>query len=399
MEFGEEEALELVNDAIAKYRGKSLNNVETAILCGSWRGQTYQEIGKNYGYSSQYLQRDAGPKFWKELSKALGEPIKKKNVRAALGRKWRDRSTKRRDRSSPADVIGTISSLLESGSSLSESQGRQAGWDREPLYGALLRLNYFQQVKLFKKFLASGSVGACLIQGDKECGQQWLLNRLVQFVPGFNAAKVVSFNLSRKTRANSSNALWRELAGRVGLLGEHPLPKIAEAVWHCWQSQPVILIFHAVDEIPQESLREFMGEFWVPVAKMASNLPEARFSVGDAPRDAGRESGYPLLMFLVDYSGSIGDSDMYCVESLEAGWQSQIPLKLPRIGRIGDRELAAWIENAVDELPFQLTENIDRAVSSILEQSENGLPQWAIEEICRLCDCNWYDKETIWLKH
>ena len=93
-------------------------------------------------------------------------------------------------------------------------------------------------------------------------------------------------------------------------------------------------IFHAVDEIPQESLREFMGEFWVPVAKMASNLPEARF-VKDARRDVGRSSGYPLLMFLVDYSGSLGDSDIDCVDCLkERGISGVLAGPLAHIARV-----------------------------------------------------------------
>ncbi|NER37919.1 MAG: hypothetical protein F6J93_28825 [Oscillatoria sp. SIO1A7] len=406
MEFCEEQALKLVNEAIAEFREKPLRDTETAILRGSWQGQTYQEIGKKHGYSGQYLQRDAGPKFWKLLSEALGEPINKKSVKTVLENKWRSQLASRRlahsHQAPQTGITGRIGSFPESASSLSEPklQGEQ-----DLIYEALLRLNYFEQVKLFQKFLYSpSSVGAFLIQGiDPDCGQRWLLNRLVRLVPSLNAAKVVRFKLTSKVLANSTNGLWRKLGGQVGLHGGHP-SEIAEALCQCWQSQPVILIFRSsFEEIPQESLSELIEEFWAPVAKMASNRPEARFSVGDAislgKAQERRSPVHPLLMFLVDESGNLRDSGINCVESLEAGWQPQIPIKLPKIDRLDYRDLADWIKNAINELPFHLTDEIDRTVRSILEQSDNGLPQLAMEEICYLCDCNWDDKERIWLKH
>lgn len=401
MEFGEEQALKLVNEAIAEFREKSLTDTETAILRGSWQGQTYQEIGKKYGYSGQYLQRDAGPKFWRLLSEALGEPISKKSVKTVLEKKWRSQLASKGPAHSPSALAHITGSFPESGSILSEPklQGEQ-----DLIYEALLRLNYFEQVKLFQKFLYSPSlVGAFLIQGiDRECGQRWLLNRLVRLVPSLNVAKVVPFNLSRRTRANSTNGLWRKLGGLVGLHGGHP-SEIAEALCQYCHSRPVILIFRSFEEIPKESLSELIEEFWVPVAKIASNRLEAQFSVGDAISfgkvQETREPVHPLLMFLVDESGNLRDSGINCVESLEAGWQPQIPIKLPKIDRLDYRELANWIKNAINELPFHLTDEIDRTVRSILEQSENGLPQLAMEEICYLCDCNWDDKERIWLKH
>ncbi len=86
MEF--EQSLELLNEAISHYRGRGLSDVETAILKGAWQGQTYQKIAETYGYSSSYLSRDIGPKFWKILSAALGETIGKKNIHSVVDRRW-----------------------------------------------------------------------------------------------------------------------------------------------------------------------------------------------------------------------------------------------------------------------------------------------------------------------
>lgn len=84
MEF--EQALEFLNEAVSHYRGRGLSDVETAILNGAWQGQTYQKIAEIFGYSSGYLSRDVGPKFWKILSTALDEKVGKKNIRAVVDR-------------------------------------------------------------------------------------------------------------------------------------------------------------------------------------------------------------------------------------------------------------------------------------------------------------------------
>ena len=77
----------------------------------------------------------------------------------------------------------------------------------------------------------------------------------------------------------------------------------------------------------------------------------------------------------------------------------QTPLKLPKITQLCARDLAFWIENALDELPLKLTAQVDYTVQLILENSDNVLPQLALERICKLCDRNWYEWEQIWLKH
>ncbi len=44
------------------------------------------------------MSRDVGPKFWKILSLALGEPVSKKNFQAALERKWQQQIKQHQDR-------------------------------------------------------------------------------------------------------------------------------------------------------------------------------------------------------------------------------------------------------------------------------------------------------------
>ncbi|MGL4619583.1 AAA-like domain-containing protein [Chroococcidiopsis sp.] len=85
-----DQALEITNKVVFAQWGRQLSDVETAILMGAWQSQTYEQTAEAAGYSVSYLTRDVGPKFWKLLSKALGENVSKTNFRAALERQWRE---------------------------------------------------------------------------------------------------------------------------------------------------------------------------------------------------------------------------------------------------------------------------------------------------------------------
>ncbi|MGK7895952.1 MAG: NB-ARC domain-containing protein, partial [Xenococcus sp. (in: cyanobacteria)] len=82
------QALTVANQAMLAQFERGLSEVETAIVKGAWQNQTYEKIAEISGYSDSYLRRDVGPKLWKTLSVALGEPVSKKNFQAALERKW-----------------------------------------------------------------------------------------------------------------------------------------------------------------------------------------------------------------------------------------------------------------------------------------------------------------------
>ncbi len=86
MEFSQ--AIELINELFTHHFLRCLTDVEVLILRGGWERQTYEEIAATTGYASSYLQKDVGPKLWRNLSTALGEPVSKTNFKAALERRW-----------------------------------------------------------------------------------------------------------------------------------------------------------------------------------------------------------------------------------------------------------------------------------------------------------------------
>ncbi len=82
MEFNQ--ALEVVNRAVNSKLDRTLTEVEVALLYGAWHNLSYDRIADRSGYSTNYLQRDLGPKFWKLLSNVLGRQVNKTNLRGIL---------------------------------------------------------------------------------------------------------------------------------------------------------------------------------------------------------------------------------------------------------------------------------------------------------------------------
>jgi predicted nuclease of predicted toxin-antitoxin system len=137
-----QEAVRIVENAIAKKEGRSLNNVELAIFQGSWERLSYKEIGERFGYEENYIKGDAGHKFWKLLSKALGDQITKTNFKAVL-------------ESMESHDIATVSRI----GIYIERPPLESICEREILKpGALLR-----------------------IKGSPKMGKTWLLTRLINF--------------------------------------------------------------------------------------------------------------------------------------------------------------------------------------------------------------------------
>jgi inactive STAND len=262
-----------------------------------------------------------------------------------------------------------------------EDLERLSGYGR--LYQALLKLGYRKQVQTFRKFVQGFPVSAFLIHGGMDYGQRWLLNRLVvQHTQDSITGKVVRINLTRVARKSDVAALWRELGGRVGLGRQGSIAEIIDRIYQWWQTQHVLLIFYEVDELPESFLEEMLRGFWQPL-------------VG---RGGAMESPYRLLMFLVDYDGCVGDWAVPFVEQPEPDWTSVIPVKLAKIAEFSDSELGSWLDVFSSDLPLGFSEEIEGTVQVILENSDAGVPEPAMGEICRMAGSDWYENEDRWLK-
>ncbi|MFN6518144.1 MAG: trypsin-like peptidase domain-containing protein [Nostoc sp. CreGUA01] len=256
--------------------------------------------------------------------------------------------------------------------------------DSKQLYQTLLKLGYRQQVRLFRKLIGIHSVAAFLIHGSPEYGQRWLLNRLVsQYLPNNFTGKVVKVDLARRVHRNDVNALWRELARRVGLNSKALPAEIIRCVANWWMTQNVLLIFHDVDCLPKKSFQELIYQFWLPLANQAREELKA-------------DNHYKLLMFLVDYQGLVGEWDTPFVEKLDSTWNAH-PVRSPKIEEFSDDDLSEWIDNECANLPPEF-KNEEIIIQEILNNSEEGIPELVLQEICDRCGCDWYEELEKWLK-
>ena len=98
-------ASDFVNSIIAAKAKRNLSSPELAILEGTWKGMTYEQMADSTSYSTNYLMRDIGPKFWKLLSEILEENVTKNNIRVILDQAYISRS--------PSPELLENSSVLE----------------------------------------------------------------------------------------------------------------------------------------------------------------------------------------------------------------------------------------------------------------------------------------------
>ncbi len=256
------------------------------------------------------------------------------------------------------------------------------------LYSALLKLGYQQQAELFLRAIDTESVAAFLIHGLPEYGQRWLLNRLVvEYVPLHSVSKVVTLDLSRSARRSDVDACWRELGRRLNLRGNALTAKaVAEGVYRWWLTQDVIFVLHDVNTMPEASLVNLIEQFWLPLTQQVQAAP-------------GGESDRKLLMFLVDYQGKADQWQLPWVEKLDASWDPRKPIKPPKLQEFTDQDLMDWIVSQFRDLPPALTQGISETVEEILAQSDSGVPELVLQEICRQCGCDWFEELDKWLKY
>jgi hypothetical protein len=273
------------------------------------------------------------------------------------------------------DIERAESERMRTGKQIEDLEG-------EKIYEALLRLDYKDQVRLFREFIRTHQIGAFLIHGASEYGQRWLLKRLLQSLR-INS-KPIDISFSRKGHSYNITALWRELAGRLGLMaGNSKIDQIVESLGECWRSRDVVLIFNEVNYISEAMLNDLICEFWGRLAEMAYRLTPP--------------SNFKLFVFLVDYDGCVSLRNHTLVDHLPSPGKPHCAIKLPAIEIFSAEILTDWIQHVDEELP-DLFDNLDGNVQSILENSDNGIPERAFVQICHLCGYDWYQGEDRWLK-
>jgi hypothetical protein len=80
-----EEILKFADNLVFAKTGKYLDNVQKAILPGTWQDQKYAKIAEELHRSEGHV-RDIASELWKILSEVLGKEVNKSNFRSPLQR-------------------------------------------------------------------------------------------------------------------------------------------------------------------------------------------------------------------------------------------------------------------------------------------------------------------------
>ncbi|MDM3858362.1 MAG: ATP-binding protein [Aphanizomenon gracile PMC644.10] len=79
------EVVTFVDKIVFEKTGKHLDDVQTAVVQGTWERRTYDDIAQEFNATKNHVG-DIGAELWQLLSQALGEDIKKTNFRSTFER-------------------------------------------------------------------------------------------------------------------------------------------------------------------------------------------------------------------------------------------------------------------------------------------------------------------------
>ncbi len=277
------------------------------------------------------------------------------------------------------DELQALYEAVQAAMTQPEPRPTQAPHRQQQLFDLILKLDFGEQVRIAHHVIESYRISAFLVHGGTDCGQQLLVNRLIRLSPGWQTGQRICIDAGSNGTGKSSRSLWRQVASKLHIPTSTPPTQIADKVCEWWKTEDVIFVFHTVDYMPSTLLSEWMQEFWLPLVTTARNSMHLT------------QRNTHLLMFLVDYSGCVCNSDVTLARQADQPDYPRIPLHLPPAGRFPPDVLDFWIDTAAEVLPAGLT------AQALLAASDNGIPQLIYETICDRCGLSWEGDLAKWL--
>lgn len=242
---------------------------------------------------------------------------------------------------------------------------------RHQLFELLHQLDFLEQVRMVKNVIKNEYTAAFLIHGPPEYGQRFLSYRLSHLRPEWETGRHIIIDAGSPIVGISIRSLWREVAKRLECSPDTEHQILAQLVCDWRKTQDVIFVFHTIDYIPSPVLASWVDEFWkllVSTARENSNT---------------NSSNHHLLLFLVDYKGSVRKEGLNVVELPEKVSETHAPLSLPYNSRIPEEELDRWITQSTRLLPPSLS------AQSLLADTDDGIPDLVYEKVCKSCGISW----------
>jgi hypothetical protein len=251
----------------------------------------------------------------------------------------------------------------------------------EPLYKALLSLNYHNEVDIFKQFWnmkPCPKVGSFLVLGEPQCGQRWLVNRLFNdCFPDTTTTTVKKIPIHLTYKEKYIEDLWSRLSREVN--SSVKPEKIVKRIYDYWKNDTVIIAIHGLDLICSEEHMEVFKKLWNPLVELVVGHEQSCESY--------------LVMFLI-FNNAVDSQNFPCTKDLTQ-WQFSKSL-LMKIEKFTCALLQEWVlknANLHDDFS-QDSDDVKELANFFLKESLNGVPQLVMYEICKHCNLNWQDIEN-----
>jgi hypothetical protein len=165
--------------------------------------------------------------------------------------------------------------------------------DCQKLYRHLLKLGYERQVEEFVRLVQTQAIAAFVIHGSLKHGQRWLLNRLVdRYLPQNINPNTIIIDFGRAVSPTDIESLWQELGRKFSPKSNLQPTEIVPLIYHRWQTESILIVINDIHLMPEKYLEKFVTEFWHPLVRLT-------------PQEGVSRNSNKLLMFLVDFQGSV----------------------------------------------------------------------------------------------
>lgn len=253
--------------------------------------------------------------------------------------------------------------------------------DESELYRAFLKLNYDRECSLFKKYLIKHPFGGCfLIEYAPNCGQGFLLNRLIKYIPRHEISPPIIIDFGRRERKNNFSTVLSEIGSILGADNPYSRETISQIIFKYLTSRNIIFIFNHIHKLPESESQRIL-DFWQYLSQLCQQ----------------DKYPYKLLIFLMKECQDKPHVNDDYADKVLADFYPDKPVKLKAKHLFNESVLTSWFENISDIILSEVIEILQREYLFILSHSQQDLPEFVMEKVCWKCKCEWSQIKS-WLK-
>ncbi|NEP20057.1 MAG: trypsin-like peptidase domain-containing protein [Leptolyngbya sp. SIO4C1] len=291
-------------------------------------------------------------------------------------------------------VIGIVRQEEDEGKSgwaiaIQELQRIWRAVDPHKLYECLSELGYGEQEDLFDEMLWKPlSTSAFLVRGESpDYGQDWLVKRLREKFLSTPNLLIYKIDLASRIRGGNVTEVWQDLAKQIrftsrrrGSTHEISPQNIIDRIYEQNKTKHIVFIFTHVNSLSKTIFNRLIKEVWKPILEYPQESPNKKTHTNK------------LIVFFVDYLNKF--------ETWNLDIDTEEVSDLSKIECFSSTELRQWFNHHQSILPplnKSVKEHIRTLVKTVLEFSQDGIPDYAIQAICDQCDYEYGELEE-WLK-